>query len=178
MPTKRKFVLLPNGFFTSNFGSSYFCGRYRGSNCPPRPVEVVLDFPFDYIFISFSDDGLWVNHDPIPFRFTDFTTPPLPLYMGCQSSETIGKVDRLDYLRVERGILSANGVDKPIHDFPIDNFELSSVDIARARSFIAAGFKRVALTYAWYRPVFFLDLSKDWMAFYLRVNYRSEVDNA
>lgn len=172
--SKRTFVLLPNGYFFSAIGGSYFCGYYRGEKCPPSPIETELEFPFDYLIVSFGDNVLKVNHACRPYRFCTLSAPPMP-NIGCQSSTDLGLFENLGHLRVERGMLRANGVVKPLRDFPLAYFELQLLDIARANRFISWGFNRVGLVYSWYRPVVFVSFEKDsWMTYYLRVKTHSE----
>jgi len=175
--SKRVFTLLPNGFFFSNWGSSYFCGRYKG-DCPTRAVEVELEFPFDYLFVSFHDNILRVNHDPYAYRYSNLSTPALPLYLGGESHENLGKFESLEYLRVENGVLSANGVAMRLYDFPLSRFELSSVDIERANKFLSLGYTKVGFVYAWYKPCFFVEVNKNWQTFYLRVGNGLGIERA
>ena len=173
---KRTFVLLPNGYFFSAIGASYFCGYYRGEECPPSPIETELEFPFDYLHISFTDNVLKVNLDCHPYRYSSSSLVPLlPIDIGCYSSKDLGEFETIEYLRVVRGTLIANGFERVLRDFPIALFELSPVDIARANRFISWGFNRVGLVYSWYRPVVFVSFEKDsWMTYYLRVKTHSE----
>ena len=171
---KRTFHLLPNGRFVSFIGDSYFCGFYRGENTPQRPVEVRLEFPLEYLHISFRDNVLRVNNAPRAYRYSTLSTPPLP-HIGCQSSTDLGWFIAFERLQVVRGTLIANGFERVLRDFPIALFELSPVDIARANKFISWGFNRVGLVYSWYRPVVFVSFEKDsWMTYYLRVKTHSE----
>jgi hypothetical protein len=172
---KLTFVLLPGGHFVSFIGATYFCGFYRGENTPDRPIEVALPFPFDYLFVSFRDDVLQVNHTCYPYRhITLATTPPMPL-VGCQTSSDLGWFITLERLQVVRGTLIANGLEKGLRDFPIALFELESLDIARANRFISWGFNRLGLVYSWYRPIVFISFEKaSWMTYYLRLRFDSE----
>jgi len=175
----RDFILLPNGFFFSPLEATYFCGRYRGEDCPPQPIAIELPFPFDRLFVDYYMGELRVNHELIPYRFSSLHIPSLPLHIaGGECHWALGKFEILDYLRVENGVLSANGIhDTPLHDFPIPKFELSAVDIARANQFLEWGFRRVEFVYAWYGRVFFLEFNENWQTFYLRVGYRLDIDN-
>jgi len=177
---KRLFYLLPSGRFVSFIGTSYFCGFYRGEKCPPCPIETELEFPFDYLEVSFGDNVLKVNHNRSPYRYsTNRTLSTLPQpYIGCQSSTDLGVFENLEYLKVERGMLRANGVAKPLHDFPIAYFDLQLLEIARANMFIEMRFNRLSLVYSWYRPIVFMSFEADfWITFYLRLGYRSEIEN-
>ena len=173
------FYLLPNGFFFSPFRGTYVCGRYQGGDDIKRPVEVELPFPFNSIFVSLDDffNLLRVNHTRYDFRYRDLHPPALPLYLGGESHENLGRFQNLDYLLIARGVLSANGVVKPLRYFPLARFELNSVDIERANMFLSWGFNRVEFIYAWYRRVFFLKFNENWLSFYLRLNCRAELDN-
>ena len=174
---KRTFVLLPNGRFFSAIGASYFCGYYRGEKCPSSPIETELEFPFDYLIVSFGDNILKVNHACRPYRFCTLSAPPMP-NIGCQSSTDLGWFIAFERLQVVRGTLIANGFERVLRDFPIALFELSPVDIARATRFISWGFNRLGLVYSWYRPIVFMSFEADfWMTFYLRLGYRSEIEN-
>ena len=174
---KRLFYLLPSGRFVSFIGTSYFCGYYRGEDCPDHPIEVILNFPFDYLFVSFREDVLQVNHTCYPYRYCTLSTPPLP-HIGCQTSTDLGVFENLEHLRVESGMLRANGVVKSLNDFPLAYFDLQLSDIARANRFISWGFNRLGLVYSWYRPIVFMSFEADfWMTFYLRLGYRSEIEN-
>jgi len=175
--SKRVFTLLPNGFFFSNWGNSYFCGRYQG-DCPPSPIEVVLNFPFEDLFVCFTDNVLKVNLDRYPYRYSTASTPALPLYLGGESHENLGRFENLDYLLIDRGVLSANGVVMPLRDFPLDRFELSPVDLARANQFLALGYTKVGFVYAWYKPIVFVSFGKPWSTFYLRVGCRLGIERA
>jgi hypothetical protein len=171
--------LLPNGFFFSPFRGTYFCGRYEGDR-PTRAVEVELEFPFDHLFVSLDDffNILRVNHTRYAYRYCTLSIPPLPLYLGGESHERLGRFENIEYMEVRDGVLSANGLVKPLRYFPLDRFEMSLLDIARANQFLDWGFRRVEFVYAWYRRVFFLEFNENWMTFYLRVGYRLDIDNA
>jgi hypothetical protein len=168
--SKRVFTLLPNGFFFCNFGSTYFCGRYEG-DCPTRAVEVELEFPFDHLFVSLDDffNILRVNHTRYAYRYSTALPPALPLYLGGESHDNVGKFENIEYMEVRDGVLSANGVAMRLYDFPLSRFELSSVDIERANKFLSLGYTKVGFVYAWYKPVIFLSFNANWMTYYLRV---------
>ena len=178
--SKRTFVLLPSGRFISFIGGSYFCGYYRGEKCPPSPIKTELEFPFNYLTVSFEDNVLEVNHARCPYRYITYSALsklPLP-YVGCQSSTDLGWFIAFERLQVVRGTLIANGFERVLRDFPIALFELSPVDIARANRFISWGFNRVGLVYSWYRPIVFMSFEADfWMTFYLRLGYQSQIEN-
>jgi hypothetical protein len=174
----RNFVLLPNGFFFSPIGSSYFCGRYRGEDFPPQPIAIDLPFPFDRLFVDYYRGELRVNHELVPYRYSHLSTPQLPLHLGGESHERLGRFENIEYMEVRDGVLSANGLVKPLRYFPLDRFEMSLLDIARANQFLAWGFRSVEFVYAWYRRVFFLEFNENWMTFYLRVGYHLDIDNA
>jgi hypothetical protein len=168
--SKRVF-LLPNGFFFSFLGDSYFCGRYEGSEDIKRPVEVELEFPFDHLFLSLDNffNILRVNHTRYAYRYCTPSIPPLPLYLGGETHDDLGNFENIEYLEVREGILSTNGVDKPLHDFPLAYFNLQLLDIARANMFLSWGFRRVGFVYALYKPIIFLEFNANWFTYYLRV---------
>jgi hypothetical protein len=160
-------ILLPNSFFYVAWGDTYLCARCWGSH-PDYPIEAELPFFADVPFVSFSEGELWVNHQPYNFKPSNQPIPDLPLYISPETHTLEVKVDRLEHLVVENGVLTINNHAERIFDFPVPKFEASDVQIAHVNELLARGFKGVGLTYAWYRPIIFISIDRPWMTYYLR----------